>query len=58
MRGGERPRWFRYLCPALQYANLLTSDYEDPLPDSAGHDRTIRLVSADAFSTVRVGAGR
>ena len=32
MRGGERPRWFRYLCPALQYAHLLTSDYQDPLP--------------------------
>jgi hypothetical protein len=48
VRGGERPRRFHYLCPgpALD-ANLLTSDYQDPLPDSAGHARTGRLASAD-----------
>jgi hypothetical protein len=39
VRGGKRPRRFHYLCtgPALD-ANLLTSDYKNPLPDSSGHD--------------------
>jgi hypothetical protein len=32
---------------SAQDANLRASNYRDPLPDSAGRDRTVRLVSAD-----------
>lgn len=31
---------------SVQDANLRSSDYQNPLPDSAGHDRTLRLTSA------------
>jgi hypothetical protein len=33
---------------SAQDANLLTSDYQKPLPDSAGHGWTSRLTSSDA----------
>lgn len=42
MRGGERPRLVSLnLAPgSVQGANLRSSDYQNPLPDGAGHDRT------------------
>ena len=47
--GGERPR----LAPhdltsgSVQSANLRSSDYQDPLPNNAGHAQTVRLASSD-----------
>ncbi len=49
MRGGERPQLvpLNLVSGSAQDANLLASDYQNPLQDSAGHDRTVRLASAD-----------
>ena len=48
MRGGERPRWFHYLPPAPRRdANLLTSDWQEPLPNGAGCDGIPGLTTPD-----------
>jgi hypothetical protein len=49
VRGGERPRLApqNLVTGSAQGTNLRASDYQKPLPVSAGHDRTVRLVSAD-----------
>jgi hypothetical protein len=50
VRGGERPQLVRpnRVSGSAQDANLLTSNYQKPLPDSAGHGWTSRLSSSDA----------
>jgi hypothetical protein len=49
VQGGERPQVvsLNLVSGSAQDANLLTSDYQDPLPNSAGHHRIVRLASAD-----------
>ena len=50
VRGGERPRLasLNLVSGSAQDANLLTSDYQKPLPDNADHARTSLVSSADA----------
>jgi hypothetical protein len=41
--------WFRMnlMSGSVQGTSLRASDYQNPLQDSAGHDRTVRLIRAD-----------
>jgi hypothetical protein len=50
VRGGERPQVVPHhlVSGLMQGTNLRSSDYQNPLPHSAGHDRTVRLASTDA----------
>lgn len=50
VRGGERPRLtlLNLGSGSVQGGDLRSSYYHNPLPDSSGHDRTVRLASTDA----------